>query len=223
MKTTGRFATLCALGLASLPAPGAAQSGQAPSQAAGAAHSRATVAPGKQGTAPAKRGPTQADTRPAPVSAGDAPALWWHDGERRRELRIDPARVADFRAAPAGKSAAVRARSEAEKTAPARPAGLSPVFVDPDAPGNVRALPGGVIVALRQPPAGNDAATREAEARRQLAAAGVRALRSIGPDARRWLVASPPGMPALELANRLHDSGDFESAAPNWWQPRALK
>ena len=34
---------------------------------------------------------------------------------------------------------------------------------------------------------------------------------------------TPPGMPALELANRLHASTDFESAEPNWWKPRALK
>ncbi|ODT34671.1 MAG: hypothetical protein ABS55_10885 [Lautropia sp. SCN 70-15] len=64
---------------------------------------------------------------------------------------------------------------------------------------------------------------REAEGRRQIAAAGLHALRPIGPDARRWLVASPPGMPALELANRLQESGVFESASPNWWKPRALK
>ena len=38
-----------------------------------------------------------------------------------------------------------------------------------------------------------------------------------------WLVASPPGMASLALANQLHESGRFESAAPNWWRPRALK
>ena len=38
-----------------------------------------------------------------------------------------------------------------------------------------------------------------------------------------WLVGSEPGLPSLDLANRLYESGDFAVAAPNWWQPRALK
>lgn len=223
MRTLSRLASLCALAFAALPATGAGQPGPAASQAAGSAPSRAAVAPGRQDALPAKRVAARADVPASTASASDAPATWWHDGERRRDLRIDPAQVADFRTARAGKSAPLRARSEAEKNASSLPAGMSPVFVDPGAPGQVRALPGGVIVTLKRPPAGNDAAQREADGRRQLAAAGLQPLRPIGPDARRWLVGSPAGMPALELANRLHDSGDFESAAPNWWQPRALK
>lgn len=213
MSRPARLAALCALALATLPAPAAAQAHREPSPA--------SAAPAKRAAHAARPGSAQRDERPAPVSA--APAVSWHDGERRRELRIDPGQVADFRAAPAGKSAALRARTESEKTVSAMPDGISPVFVDPAAPGQVRALPGGVIVTLRHPPAGNDALAREKAGRRQIAAAGLQALRPIGPDARRWLVASPAGLPALELANRLHASDDFESAQPNWWKPRALK
>lgn len=175
-----------------------------------------------------KPGPVRAEARPEIAVSPDpdrkAPLLYWYDGEREHRVRIDPQRVADFRVPRlAGKPSVVRPRNEAEKSADALPAGLSPVFVDPDAPGRIRALPGGVIVTLKQAPAGNDAVEREDLARRRIAAAGVRPLRPIDPDSRCWLVESPPGMPSLELANRLHRSGDFESASPNWWQPRALK
>lgn len=220
MNKLSRLASLCVIAFAALPAPGAAQAVPDASIAAGTARSKAATAPGKPGDLPSKRSHAKVRSE----AAADAPAVRWHDGERSREIRIDPARVADFRAPPpAGKSAVVRARSDAEKAAPGLPAGVSPVFVDPDAAGQIRALPGGVIVTLKQPPAGNDVAAREEQARRQLADAGIEPLRPIGPDARRWLVASPPGMPALELANRLQESGVFESASPNWWKPRALK
>ena len=38
-----------------------------------------------------------------------------------------------------------------------------------------------------------------------------------------WLLQAPTGLPALQLANRLHDSGHFASAQPNWWAPRIRK
>ncbi len=47
--------------------------------------------------------------------------------------------------------------------------------------------------------------------------------REIGGSGRVWLVATPAGLASLDLANRLHESGDFESASPNWWQFRARK
>jgi hypothetical protein len=48
-------------------------------------------------------------------------------------------------------------------------------------------------------------------------------VRELGDDGHAWLVSSAPGLPALELANRLYESGDFLAASPNWWRPRALK
>ena len=170
MNKLSRLASLCVIAFAALPAPGAAQAVPDASIAAGTARSKAATAPGKPGDLPSKR--SHAKGRSG--AATDAPAVRWHDGDRSREIRIDPTRVADFRATPpAGKSAVVRARSDAEKAAPGLPAGVSPVFVDPDAAGQIRALPGGVIVTLKQPPAGNDVAAREEQARRQLADAGI--------------------------------------------------
>jgi len=173
--------------------------------------------------------------------AANAASHYWYDGDRRRELLLEPARVADFRPAAAdrraesasrgaagGRTAAsrtpLRAAHEIEKDpSNGLPPGVSPVLRDAEAPARLRSLAGGVIVTLRMAPAGNDAAARETQARRQLVAAGLEPLRAIDPEARRWLVESPVGLESLELANRLHESGDFESAAPNWWQPRALK
>lgn len=172
--------------------------------------------------------------------AGDVASHYWYDGDRRRELRLEPARVADFRpaaadrraesasrGAAAGKAAArtpLRATREIEKDASnGLPAGVSPVLTDAVSPSGLRALPGGIIVTLKLAPAGNDAVAREAQGRRQLVEAGLEPLRAIDPEARRWLVASPAGLKSLEQANSLHESGNFESAAPNWWQPRALK
>ncbi len=215
MKTFDRIGLLFALALASMPAHGTAQHERDPALAGATAHGKGIV--------PTKREPAPAQASPAPGPAADAQPVRWRDGNRGREYRIDPTRVADFRAPASAGKAAVRVRNDAEKNAPSLPAGVSPVFVDPASPGQVRALPGGVIVTLRHPPAGNDALRREEEGRRRIAAAGLQALRPIGPDARRWLVASPAGLPALELANRLHAGNDFESAEPNWWKPRALK
>lgn len=215
MKTLDRIGMLFALALASMPTPGSAQPEPGPSPARATANGKSAV--------PAKRAQAPTAAASAPGPAGDVQAVRRHGGDRDRGFQIDLSRVADFRTPSSAGKPALRARHPSEKNAATLPAGVSPVFVDPASPGQVRALPGGVIVALRHPPAGNDVRAREEEGRRQIAAAGLQALRPIGPDARRWLVASPPGMPALELANRLHASTDFESAEPNWWKPRALK
>lgn len=163
------------------------------------------------------------EKKPSRLEAAGQARLHWYDGGKRHALLVDPARVADFSEKSARARVPLRPASQAEKGSASLPAGVSPVFRDADAPGRLRALPGGVIVTLKVPPAGNDAGAREAQARRELVAAGLEPLRAIDPEARRWLVASPAGLPALELANRLQESGDFESAAPNWWRQRTLK
>lgn len=140
--------------------------------------------------------------------AAGVPTHHWHDGERRRPLWIDPGYVADFTESRAGKDRIVESAQVRKDTA-----GVSPLFRD--APGgSPRALPGGVIVQLRDP-------VDEAGARRLLESLGLTPLRAIG--AHSWLVASAPGLPALELANALHGVPALAGAQPNWWQPRALK
>lgn len=151
-----------------------------------------------------------------PASNGSDPQQrFWYDGERRRELRVDPAWVADFR----GTKPNLQRRSEAaapaagEKKAAGLSTGQSEVLRDES--GAPRALPGGVIVRLHERDVG--------EAAKLFAELGLAPVRALDPQQRTWLVESPAGLESLALANRLHETGRFEMAAPNWWRPRSLK
>lgn len=167
---------------------------------------------------PAQAPVRKAETSPrAKAGTGTAAKHYWDETGRQRALRVDPAWIADFGSRPAaapGKERSLLKRSiGGEKALESLPGGVSPVFRDEG--GAPLALGGGVIVRLR------DADRPDARAR--LAAAGLMPVRQIDPEGRAWLVESPPGLPSLELANQLHESGRFESATPNWWRPRALK
>jgi hypothetical protein len=71
-----------------------------------------------------------------------------------------------------------------------------------------------VVVILKAP-------LQTASARALFTQAGVTASRQLTDTL--WLIESPAGMASLEMANRLHASGLFASAQPNWWMKRALK
>ena len=175
-------------------------------------------------------------------SKTDNPSHLVNEGGRERPLWIDTSRVAEFPPAGGADQPAIRpaepgeledldepgrtskpgektslitqdgAPGEAPTAADAAPAPVSPIFTD--ASGRPRALPGGVIVSLKQ-------GLRDAQARAELQAAGLTPVRQIGE--RMWLVESPLGIASLELANRLHATGRFEFVQPNWWQPRTTK
>ncbi len=146
-----------------------------------------------------------------------APAHYWYDGDRRRELLVDDRLRIDFAE---GKAVVTEKPARADKalgsTPPADAPADSPVFRDADSPAVKRALPGGVILTTRGP---TDAASLD----RLLADQGLAVARQLDANGTRWLVETPPGIPGLEIANRLHESGDFAAAAPNWWRERALK
>ena len=163
-----------------------------------------------------------------------SPSASWHDGKQTRGLWMDPAREAEFPSptglGPAQTGAAYGQGSESTGARPAgagatlRPKDLaspgqalrSPLFFDnPSLNGTPRALPGGVLVELKTPADADSA-------RQQLQSDGLSPVRAILAN-RIWLVASPPGLAALELANRLQQSGRYASAQPNWWQPRIPK
>jgi hypothetical protein len=149
---------------------------------------------------------------------------YWYDGDARRPLWIASDVVADFSASRAEKSRVLRPALLAKggdptviAAAPAGTAATSPVFRDgrseKDRP---RALPGGVILTLKP-------GTPEAQRAALFARHGLAQARALGGAGNVWLAETPAGLAALELANRLYESGDFAAAAPNWWQPRALK
>ncbi len=139
------------------------------------------------------KNPKATDKEPAATSSTGSKtgaAHYWYDGDIRRPLWVDTQ---------AGtKDAAAIALRDA-------PAG-----------GQARTLPGGVLVRLKQPMAGDDA-------RRTLAAKGLTPVRPIGDDTSMWLVEADPGLDSLQLANRLYESGDFAAASPNWKRERTKK
>jgi hypothetical protein len=168
-------------------------------------------------------------------SAIAAPSHLVKEGGAQRQLWMDPSRVAEFGTVAGSDHPAIRQASPADLSAANRsaktsggtsmkmepdaaggqappPTNLSPVFLD--ASGRPRALPGGVIVALKSglPPE---------QAREQLQSAGLEPLRQIGE--KMWLVQSPAGLASLELAERLDADERFEFAQPNWWHPRTTK
>jgi hypothetical protein len=147
--------------------------------------------------------------KPARVAAKAAPTLWWHDGGVRRPLTIDAALEADFTPRVGKDTTVLRPAGLTGKSAAT---GVSPVLRDDT--GRARALPGGVLVVLRAP-------LDEASARLALTQAGAVPVRALTDTL--WLVEGPTGLGSLELANRLHDSGRFASAQPNWWVQRTLK
>jgi len=136
----------------------------------------------------------------------DASTHTWNDGQRQRRLTLQPDLQADF-------------TPRLDKGGPIQPgtstsasALSSPVLRDDN--GQLRALPGGVLVILKAP-------LQTASARALFAQAGVTPSRQLTDTL--WLIESPAGLASLEMANRLHASGLFASAQPNWWMKRALK
>ena len=144
----------------------------------------------------------------AQAPTADASTHSWHDGQRQRRLTLQPDLQADF-TPQLGKGGPIQ-------PGPSGAAGLSalgsPVLRDDT--GQLRALPGGVLVILKSPLDSRAAQTLFKQA-------GVTASRQLTETL--WLVESPAGLASLEMANRLHASGLFASAQPNWWMKRTLK
>lgn len=159
----------------------------------------------------------------APAKTASGSSHVWYDGGKPRQLQLDEALVAEFNgqtesaATPVLRSNGVRIwRRQDEAATRAVAAGKgSPVFRDSEG-GAMRALPGNVIVRL-------DPAWSAAQVSGWLAANGLTELRRLplGPNV--VVVASPPGMASLELANRLQESGKVVSAQPDWWEQRTLR
>jgi hypothetical protein len=144
------------------------------------------------------------------ISAVSSPALaadlYYYDGAIKRKLTIDPS-------------------SSGKSTSGDRPVGKStgdsPVFRASAAgstgspTGPAMALPGGVILVPKDP-------NNEAKLMASLRAKGLEIERPIG-NSGAYLIRSKQGMAALELANQLHESGEFESVSPNWKRERTKK
>ncbi len=139
---------------------------------------------------------------------------YWYDGAERKLIEMDANRIVRFEADGKG-SIVPRALSQEKSTKVAANESESPLFVDN---GRRRALPGGLLVSLKQ-------VRDEQDARDQLKARGLVPVRLIQGDLlpRNWIVASPIGTESLAMANRLHESGYFALVSPNWWTELSKK
>ncbi|MDO4905624.1 MAG: hypothetical protein Q4A16_08775 [Lautropia sp.] len=146
-----------------------------------------------------------------------------------RQFRLDESRVVQFPGKNSESNIQLRSASQAERkrlnTQKSLGAGtpvdnvttaegdtVSPVLTD--SAGNPWALPGGLIVTLKE-------GASESEARARLEAAGLTPERRI--SERVWVVQSPAGLASIEQANALNAKGIFADVSPNWWTPRARK
>jgi hypothetical protein len=141
-------------------------------------------------------------------------AHYWYDGAERKSVALDANRIVRF-AADGKTSILPKSLSQEKSVGQLSSETESALFVEN---GRRRALPGGLIVSLKQ-------ARDEQDGREQLLARGLVPVRMIQGDAqgRNWIVASPSGIESLTIANRLHESGVFASVAPNWWTELSKK
>ncbi len=143
-----------------------------------------------------------------------------------RRFQLDDSRVVQFPSKDSGGGIQLRSASQAERkqlkalkgqstsssVTTASGDTVSPVLTD--AAGSPWALPGGLIVTLKED-------STEAAGRAQLEAAGLQPERRI--NGRVWVVQSPAGLASIEQANALNAKGLFTDVSPNWWTPRTRK
>lgn len=166
----------------------------------------------------------------------------WVDTDGEHTVWLDPEYLAEFRPGPAGASAiqtldvkakiagrpasnvrvwkvsdgdSAEVKLLAEKARAVAPEGtFSPLFRrSPDGTGALMALPGGVIVRFN--PAWN-----EEQVRRWFAEHMLIPERRVPVKGQTWVVPSAAGLPALELAERLHSEAGVIAAYPDWWIER---
>lgn len=167
----------------------------------------------------------------------------WYDGNRERQLWLNPQAVAEFNPGPEGE-ASVKKINPAATELPTRhpqqsvrfwqmdntadnaarslrasnPQGrYSAVFHDgPNSAGRMRALPGNIIVYLD--PQWSNAIVKQWLSGHKLEV--VKKL-EIGPNI--YLIKTGPGIEALDTANALYRSGEVKAAFPDWWQEVSKK
>ena len=176
----------------------------------------------------------QATTQSAPL----AQSYVWYDGDRERQVWLNPQIVAEFypstqgegsvkSIAPAAmivrtkhKQASVRlwqldntADGATRNLKVRHPQGkYSAVLHDgPSSNGRMRALPGNIIVYLNP-----QWSTGDVNGWLRAHKLEVVKKLAIGPNI--YVIKTEPGMEALDTANALYKSGEVKAAFPDWWQ-----
>ena len=162
----------------------------------------------------------------------------WYDGSREQTVWLNPQVVAEFNPGKLGVTAAKGVDANAtmqpmkQRQAGVRlwqinntggvavrglmtsnPSGnYSPVFHDsPSNNGRMRALPGNIIVYL-------DPQWDEAKVGSWLSSHKLEKVKKLEIGANVYVIKTPPGLAALEMANMLYRSGEVKAAFPDWWQ-----
>jgi hypothetical protein len=187
-----------------------------------------------------------AEARSEGQGKGTTPVLsetveYW-DGATRRRLWLSDDTIAEFAPSDAGGEAIHLADPLAQEleqpqkgvrlwklskglrpdavasVASASPRRMSPLLHEGPSPKlPMRALPGGVIVRF---PAGWDRARIDSWlATRKMHVQGD----AIVAEANMFLVATPPGLEALRVADALHDCGELVDVTPNFWLQNATR
>ena len=151
------------------------------------------------------------------LAAGCMAGNGWYDGERWRALHEDSRQIARLElhtnepSAPRVRSVSLQSAADASLESRDTDGSVVQVPVFRDHPGGpIRVAVGGVIVQL------SDKLSTQEQAD-WLATQGLSIMDA--PEGVGWiLVASPPGHPSIELANRLYKMPDVVQASPNWWR-----
>jgi hypothetical protein len=195
-----------------------------------------------RGGATQGEGSSKPVTKPAPDARGKlARTVEWREGERDRKAWISDELVVEFEPDAEGRAALLaadasatevpqrqqgvriwRVASSAGADAVAREAAgkvarFSPVLHATDSADSPKsALPGGVLVAF---PADWDRARSE----RWLADRGRELGSEVGEGLRTYLVATAPGLAALDECEELAKNADGVACEPNWWREASTR
>lgn len=170
--------------------------------------------------------------------ASKAKAYVWYDGDQKRTVRLDSRLLAQFGTDSGTTEGVEQAFSNAQQipsnqrgvklwqvdvNAETEKAlrvakdlsfsgGVSPVFRDGNSKaGRKLALPGNIIVYF-------DPQWDKARIETWTASQGLDIVDKLRFGKNKYVLKTPPGMEALETANRLYESGEVVAAFPNWWQ-----
>lgn len=174
--------------------------------------------------------PIYAATSKTTVTSNSASSYTWHDDRGAHSVQLMPDLIAEFgytresnvkNIVPNAQT--IKASSGAiriwqisgetgaqamQKTRAAYPAGkYSPVFRDG---GRLRALPGNIIVRFKSE-------WTETTCNNWLETQQLTLVNKLNAGNNTYVIKAEPGLAALTLANRIHQSGDVVFAHPNWW------
>ena len=177
----------------------------------------------------------------ANVSGSNATQSYhWYDGDKKRTVYLDETMIADFNPQSAATTKAVNnsGLSDGRTVAGARlwkvstggsskfalktvksqdlTGKYSPVFRANQASGQIKALPGNVIVQFASD-------WDEAKIKQWVSDQGqtIDSKASFGTNF--YVLSTPPGMASLTTANTLFETGDVLMASPNWWKEPRFK